>query len=153
MSSQEASGSDNAGQLTEKKASQTSGSKLEYPPLEPGSKQIRLLHVQAGSSEPAVCSLHICDLANKPKYETISYVWGNPNDRDLVRINGHDVSVPASSARAIRRVRLPEKKSRFAWIDAILPKKKSRVIWIDAICIDQSSIEERSQQVAIMGDI
>lgn len=139
MSTQEAPGPDVADQHTEKKVSQASGTKLEYPPLEPGSKQIRLLHIEAGISEVAECTLHICDLAKEPHYETISYVWGDPHDRDLVRINGHDVSVPASSARAIRRVRLPE--------------QKSRVIWIDAICIDQSNFGERSQQVAIMGEI
>ena len=28
---------------------------------------------------------------------------------------------------------------------------KSRVVWIDAICINQTDIEERSQQVEMMG--
>jgi hypothetical protein len=31
--------------------------------------------------------------------------------------------------------------------------QKTRSIWIDAICIDQSNLQERNQQVRIMGDI
>lgn len=29
----------------------------------------------------------------------------------------------------------------------------SRVIWADAVCINQSDVEERSEQVALMGEI
>jgi hypothetical protein len=32
-------------------------------------------------------------------------------------------------------------------------KKKRRILWIDAICIDQSSMDERNQQVELMGDV
>lgn len=111
----------------------------KYTPLEQGTKQIRLLHVLPGRLEDLVsCSLQICDLADEPQYETISYVWGNENDRSDISLDSHDTSVPASAARAIRRVRFQD---------------RIRVIWIDAVCIDQSNADERGHQVAMMGQI
>ncbi|KAK3708335.1 hypothetical protein LTR37_011600 [Vermiconidia calcicola] len=74
----------------------------------------------------------------KPRYETISYVWGDPGKRAFIKLDGRTVDVPASSAAAIRRMRLAE---------------HPRALWIDAICINQSNVEEREQQVAMMGDI
>lgn len=115
------------------------GSVFKYEPLQKEPNQIRLLHVLPGDFEdPIQCELRKSKLVPIPKYETISYVWGDPEDRLTININGFEFSVPASSARAIRRVRLPD---------------CTRVIWIDAICIDQSNLKERGRQVAMMGRI
>ena len=46
--------------------------------------------------------------------------------------------MPVSSVEALKRVRLPD---------------RPRILWIDAICTDQSSLEERAQQVLLMKDI
>ena len=53
-------------------------------------------------------------------------------------LDGHLVEVPASSEAVVRRMRL---------------SNRPRVLWIDAICIDQSSITERSAQVAFMATV
>ncbi|KAK0906306.1 hypothetical protein LTR91_012100 [Friedmanniomyces endolithicus] len=72
------------------------------------------------------------------QYETISYCWGSSRIRSTLVIQGHVVDVPASSAKALRRVRL---------------RNKSRLVWIDAICINQNDSAEKSAQVAMMADI
>ena len=43
--------------------------------------------------------------------------------------------------------------NRTAAMRRLRNKKKRRVLWIDAICIDQSSMDERNQQVELMGDV
>lgn len=73
-----------------------------------------------------------------PEYETISYVWGDPNLKATVYVNGRGALVPASPERVLRRMRLPV---------------RIRVLWIDALCIKQDDLQEKQQQVAIMGEI
>jgi hypothetical protein len=46
--------------------------------------------------------------------------------------------VHATAEKAIRRVR---------------QASSPRVIWIDGVCINQADLDERGQQVAIMGDV
>lgn len=54
-----------------------------------------------------------------------------------IYVEGEAMLVTASAAEVLRRFRLPD---------------HDRVVWIDAICINQTDIEERNQQVAIMAD-
>jgi hypothetical protein len=56
----------------------------------------------------------------------------------MIKLDGHLTSVPASSEAAIRRMRL---------------SGRPRTLWIDAICIDQSSVTERSEQLAFMSTV
>lgn len=72
------------------------------------------------------------------EYEAISYCWGDPSEREIVRLDGVCISAPASALHALRCFRLPDKQ---------------RLLWIDALCINQQDIDERSSQVAMMGDI
>ena len=95
----------------------------------------------AGGFEDRIkCTLRRAGLSERPrpKYETISYCWGDANDQASIEINTSTLSVPASSAAAIRRVRFPN---------------ENRLIWIDAVCINQEDLVERAQQVSMMGDI
>jgi hypothetical protein len=106
-----------------------------------GAKPFRLITVLAGENdEPLECVLTHADLSTYPvpEYETISYCWGDANTRDTITMNDMQLSVPASTAAALRRVRLSD---------------SSRLIWLDAVCIDQTSLDERSQQVAMMDAI
>lgn len=104
-------------------------------------KEIRLITISAGQfDDPLVCTLSHTDLNanNAYEYETISYCWGNAAQRDLILLNGLRISVPSSSAAALRCVRLCQ---------------SDRTVWLDAICINQDDLEERARQVAIMGAI
>ena len=73
-----------------------------------------------------------------PRYETVSYVWGDTNLSAAVQVNGRLLKVPASAEKVLRR---------------LVPSHGTRTLWIDAICINQADILERSQQVAMMGKI
>ncbi|KAF2193115.1 hypothetical protein K469DRAFT_552171, partial [Zopfia rhizophila CBS 207.26] len=72
------------------------------------------------------------------KYDTLSYVWGDPNSVEEVECNGVLISVTSNLADALRRVRNVE---------------GSNLLWADAICINQQDIEEKSHQVAAMREI
>ena len=103
--------------------------------------EIRLLVVEAGrADQPVQCTIQHTALWPKPSvsYETLSYVWGDTTARGVVFCGQHQLDVPLSAEKVLRRMRHLD---------------KPRTLWIDAICINQSDIQERSQQVGIMADI
>jgi hypothetical protein len=114
---------------------------LTYLPLANGTKEFRLITLLPGEdSDLLKCLLHHADIGSNPlpQYETISYCWGDASKCSTILVNGIKVSVPASAASALRCMRLPD---------------SGRVVWLDAVCINQSNIDERGQQVAMMGDL
>ncbi|KAI4653184.1 uncharacterized protein J4E79_008697 [Alternaria viburni] len=119
----------------------TSSSPSPYEALPLSYGEIRVLEVAAASGDEILeCTLERISLLDHPVpcYETISYCWGPHRDPSTIKLNGHLVEVPASSEAAVRRMRL---------------RDRPRVLWIDAICIDQSSMTERSAQVAFMATV
>ena len=118
------------------------GGDSPYHKLDSDGQQIRLLVLKfaPNQSQPVCCELLVVrlDSASTPSYETISYVWGDPSDRDVVYVSGTAVSVPASATQVLRRFRR---------------KETDRYLWIDAICINQNDLEERGHQVTLMAEI
>ncbi|CAN9366844.1 unnamed protein product [Alternaria alternata] len=113
----------------------------QYEPLDSDLKEIRVLEVAPGIGDELVeCTMRRISLRHEfvPIYETISYCWGPPRPPSTIRLNGHLTPVPASSEAALRRMRL---------------SGRPRTLWIDAVCIDQSSVTERSEQVAFMSTV
>jgi hypothetical protein len=140
---------------------------------------IRLLRIQpeVSISSCIECSLHQVDLISNPVYRTLSYTWdrpytelyltlGNNYDETVVRkqsrfphqlqpsiedpvesasssreriiCNGHMVSVAENLYHALLQLRqMPD----------------IQYLWVDAICINQADLEERAQQVSVMGKI
>lgn len=112
-----------------------------YQPLKEERGEIRLLRVKAAGSEDTIqCWLSTVSLFEDShlQYETISYCWENPANRSQLYLNNRLVSVPRSSERALRRVRLVD---------------EDRTVWIDALCINQEDLVEKSIQVRLMGII
>ncbi|KAK6424502.1 hypothetical protein LTR95_016384, partial [Oleoguttula sp. CCFEE 5521] len=112
-----------------------------YRSLDHARREIRLLVVQPGREDELLrCSFKYALLASpeRPRYETISYVWGDDTNGLAVDLDGALVSVPLSSAKALQCIRHPDRE---------------RVVWIDAVCISQVDSEERARQVALMADI
>lgn len=112
-----------------------------YRPLSTDRVEIRLLTLHPGSREDAVQgTLHhvFLDGDEKPKYESISYCWGDASIEEVIWINGFPLSVAANTASALRRVRLFD---------------SDRVLWIDGVCIDQYNRRECSRQVPVMTEI
>jgi hypothetical protein len=78
-------------------------------------------------------------LEDAPQYEAISYVWGDPDMSHTINLmNGRTIAITASVARAL---------------PYLVNACQTEYLWIDQITIDQRNIEERSQQVKIMGEI
>ncbi len=119
-----------------------SRSQLVYTPLSRKLKEIRLIAVgSAAAIEDALQCTLTCVSLNalpKPRYETISYVWGNPEDRSSIIINNTVLDVPTSAKRALQRMRCTD---------------RDRTLWIDAVCINQDDVEERGHQVAMMAEV
>ena len=111
-----------------------------YRPVDSEHRGFRLAILQPSSDFPAPisCDLVEVTLHNKPLYEALSYVWGDPANEAYLRVEGAILKVTASLELALRYLRLAD---------------RPRTIWVDAICIDQSNIEERNKQVRLMKDI
>ena len=114
-----------------------------YEPLKPSRREIRVVHLNPSESftGPVQCHLETVSLYSeqKPQYEAISYVWAERHGNGSIIIDGTLVrDIPASAINVLRHFRLPN---------------KVRKLWIDAICINQSDVDERNSQVAIMSKI
>jgi hypothetical protein len=107
--------------------------------------EIRLLELFPGSSEETVTatlSTVSLDASPPPRYEALSYVWGDPTIRREIQISSPgfamSFTIGVSLEEALIRMRFPD---------------RNRTLWVDAICINQEDIEERESQVSIMGRI
>ena len=112
-----------------------------YQGLDKERMEIRLLLIKAGQgSDELLCELQQAFLTSDPipRYETVSYCWGDPTKTGDIVLNGRRMLVPASSKAAIARMRLPD---------------AARVLWIDALCINQDDPEERGHQVTLMSKV
>lgn len=117
----------------------------QYTPLSAHDKEIRVLILDPMPENPSdivsgtlnTVSLGFIEDENAPDYETVSYVWGDATLRSTIQLDGHEIDVPRSAAEALRRFQHSNK----------------RILWIDEICINQADLDERSQQVILMGEI
>ncbi|KAK0710136.1 heterokaryon incompatibility protein-domain-containing protein [Lasiosphaeria miniovina] len=110
-----------------------------YKPLE-GTLPLRVLQLHPGPvSAPIKCELIVTQLEQiENEYEATSYTWGSPADPLLIECNGLAMRIQRNAFDMLAHIRHPD------W---------PRVVWIDAVCINQSDIEERSQQVSMMHQI
>lgn len=110
----------------------------EYEALA-GPRQIRLLVLDPGrGDEELSCHLHPASLSDRPKYEALSYAWGDPAIRQTVRCGDKAARITTNLFNALRHLRDPTQR---------------RSLWADALCINQEDIQERSRQVQLMGTI
>lgn len=112
---------------------------IHYSALNVAKHELRVLNVRSGSVEDTIkCSLTHISLTNRPTYSALSYVWGNPNERAPITIEGAVVQVTKKLWLALRNLR---------------SATEDLIIWVDAVCINQTDVLERNEQVAMMGDI
>ncbi|KAK3657376.1 hypothetical protein LTR56_002518 [Elasticomyces elasticus] len=105
-----------------------------YQALDVEEQEIRLLVLGPGQyDDPLLAGLVTISVRRSHRYNTISYVWGDPRKDSNIFIAGARLAVPKNTALALRRMRLYD---------------TTRVVWIDA-----DNIEERGQQVSLMGII
>ncbi|PNP58139.1 hypothetical protein THARTR1_02297 [Trichoderma harzianum] len=117
----------------------------EYPaPSLPTPRHIRLVSLLPGSSDTIICELITADLDSAPRYEALSYTWGNPLDRRTIYIktaefgDATEFQVTSNCFTALRCLRLAD---------------RPRILWIDAVSIDQHNFPERNHQVTLMSQI
>lgn len=112
---------------------------LAYRQLDLKSNQIRMLHLLPGSQkDPIRCVLGTVFLDDSPKYEALSYAWGDPLDCRSIEVDGRTKSVTVNLYHALRRLRYPQCE---------------RCLWVDALCINQDNDVEKSHQVNLMRKI
>lgn len=132
----------------------------QYTPL-PGPKWLRLLRIWSITKEEAVCSLAAFDMTRLPKYDCLSYTWGDPMSRDLYPPDALEDEMSASCDKQIRHadgsvikvtenlVQALKRLAEFGYSSS-LDNPTPQYLWIDAICINQGDNVEKSSQVAMM---
>ncbi|KAF4821648.1 Heterokaryon incompatibility protein 6, OR allele [Colletotrichum tropicale] len=120
--------------------------RLVYQSL-PHGNFIRCLVLEAGqSAEPLRCRLETWNLDDVrgpgnifgPHYYAISYVWGTNAKDKVILCNDKTTYITRNLFEALHRIR-----ERFG----------QKVLWADSLCINQDDEEEKSHQVALMGQI
>lgn len=114
-----------------------------HHPVLSGSRSFRLLTILPGLREDTITTrLFTAELptvsGGSPRYDALSYVWGTQADKLQISCNGQTVDVTQNLHSALVQLR---------------SEQDEYVIWIDQLCINQDNAEERSRQVAVMGQI
>lgn len=108
-----------------------------YQNLELGAGQIRKLVIKEGQGdEPIFTKLEKGNIEDND-FTVFSYCWGQPDDeKQLITVNDHPFSIHKNALGALGALRA-----------AVGPTH----VWIDEACIDQSSKEDKKQQLRKMG--
>ncbi|VUC27723.1 unnamed protein product [Clonostachys rosea] len=104
--------------------------------------QFRLLTLLPGAFDDEISvTLTIADLDHNtpPRYEALSYVWGSEADPVPITLDHqYTLSITTNLDKVLRHLR---------------HESEARVLWVDAVCINQDDLQERAQQVTLMGDV
>ena len=125
-----------------------------YESLPIRGQNVRIITLLPGlPSEAVTCSLVVRSLkdldaedvsqlslpqSHLPRFEALSYAWGEPNFTHPIICNGHPLAVTSNLYSALLHLRY---------------KTSSRLLWIDQICINQFDIIERNSQLRNVGRI
>lgn len=108
-------------------------------PLRKESREIRILSLLPGQWDSGICcSTEIRSLDDRPKYEALSYVWGDESVTEPIQLNGVEANVTRNLKLALLHLRKQD---------------EPLMLWIDALCINQGDNYEKSYQVHLMGHI
>ncbi|KAI1749321.1 heterokaryon incompatibility protein-domain-containing protein [Xylaria castorea] len=116
---------------------------IEYRQLSSQYNEIRLLRIQpaATKDDEIVCYLEHTSLddpyESRSSYVALSYNWGDGAGGKHVILAGNYVSITSNLYRALLELRT----------------RGHCLVWADGLCINQTDLEERSQQVMMMAAI
>jgi hypothetical protein len=108
-----------------------------YAPLPKG--HIRLLTIKSSKRKPPSYHLATYKQWRAPKYDAVSYCWGEDLTSTVINCDGADLRIRKSLSTA-----LPYLANR---------PKSARPLWIDAICLNQEDNEEKAIHVPLMHKI
>jgi hypothetical protein len=120
-----------------------------YEPLSIARAEIRVIEIveSEGSQGQLECVLHTVSISENPDFAALSYVWGDPNTREEISVNGNPFLITKNLVGALKWVKHHWKQS-FPESDPAIFR-----LWVDAICINQSDPDERNHQVQRMKDV
>jgi hypothetical protein len=101
---------------------------------------IRILELQPAWKRDADLIIKLLEVSTDqpPNFEALSYAWESQGLNQSISCDGEILLISTTCKAALLRLRR---------------KTRSRLLWIDQICINQTSVEEKNHQVAIMGEI
>ncbi|KAK1752662.1 heterokaryon incompatibility protein-domain-containing protein [Echria macrotheca] len=110
--------------------------------LRPGLQEIRTV-ILLPSTDPDAqihCTFKRHRFVNvaPSSYSALSYVWGDRSQTRTIFLNGTPLPITKNLFAALRQLRRGEEPLE---------------LWVDALCINQDDIQERNNQVRMMGDI
>ncbi|KAI0098080.1 HET-domain-containing protein [Nemania sp. FL0031] len=113
-----------------------------YQPLKERD-EIRIIHLLPHGDDPDApirCRFEHVKLAERPEYEALSYTWGDQTTLFPIVVDADrsTVDVGQNCLFALRSLR---------------QAKEARRLWIDALCINQADIDEKTNQIPIIGDV
>jgi len=114
---------------------------FQYSPINSLKGEIRVVCIQPGLRgtriEAEVTTTSLID-GVPHQFEALSYMWGDRIELADISLNKLDFQIRESLEEIVQSLR---------------DEREARIFWIDAICINQDDIQERNQQVQLMGRI
>ncbi|CAM1503060.1 Fc.00g078360.m01.CDS01 [Cosmosporella sp. VM-42] len=108
-----------------------------YLPLSQNVDSIRVIKIQPAThnTELLACELIPVAFRDRPKFEALSYMWGDERVKETILLNGTKFKVGRNLWDALHYLR---------------HRGDGTLYWIDAISINQRDIPERNKQVRVM---
>lgn len=101
-----------------------------------------------GSGSPSFVqcelSIHSLNTASPPSYTALSYVWG-PESTDTI--------FNEDNALILNDETVPARENLLHALRSFQRRNDKAYLWVDAVCINQSDMEEKKTQIALMGQI
>ncbi|KAI1117664.1 heterokaryon incompatibility protein-domain-containing protein [Nemania sp. NC0429] len=113
----------------------------EPAPYQPIRKpnEIRLLVLEPGQRHDEIrCTLANVRLSWRTRFEALSYTWGDPKITMPIKLSGNEIEVTKNLHSALQDLRYTD---------------RPRSLWVDAVCINQADLQEKAQQILLMGSI
>jgi len=111
-----------------------------YTPLNSKTRELRLLSIRKPENQTVLikCDTQTFELSHAPRFDALSYVWGDPSAIKEIQFCGLSRLVTENLFEALTRLR---------------EEGDSKWIWIDALCINQDDKTEKNHQVPLMRQI
>lgn len=90
------------------------------------------------NKDPIVCTLVSIAFGERPKFEALSYMWGEERSKEPIILDGVEFAVGKNLRDALEHLR---------------NRARDTLFWIDALSINQLDIQERNRQVRMMWQI
>lgn len=119
-----------------------------YSPLQRGEFRLLRLHPGQRDDDEISCSLVTDSIHSPSAYEALSYAWGERSITRLISLSDENDSATFTSSRPYE-----VGSNLYNALLALRLSDRPLILWVDALCIDQSNIEERCTQVAMMATI